>query len=287
MRYFNLNYKFFTIILLCFSTSIYGKPSQFKAEVDELAPLFEWGLLIGHGLIPDYPASNEYKNLTIPIPYLNYRGEILKSDDQEGTRVEILSNKRFNLDFSFGGTFPTESEKNIARRGMPALDWTIEVGPRILYYLYREPSFGKFRITLPLRSSFSTDFQRLKQVGFLWAPGLELEKFDFINENMNLYLDAQVNYLSRGLASYFYQVEDQYTNGERGAWQARDGFWGWESSFGVKYEDEKKIFLFGARYSDFNGSVNSDSYLHRTDSSWSYLIGIGWILFRSETMAQH
>lgn len=287
MRYFKLAKENIFLFFIFFSLSTFAQTSYSEKDNTELAPLLEWGMMVGHGSIADYPASNEYKYLTLPIPYLNYRGEILKSDDQEGTRVEILSSKRFNFDFSFGGTFPTESEKNLARRGMPALDWTLEVGPRILYSLYREPSIGKFRITLPLRSSFSTDFQRLKQIGFLWAPGIEFEKYNIFNEHTNLYWDSQVNYLNRGLAAYFYQIDDQYTTPERGLWQAREGYWGWESSVGLKYEDRRKIFLFGVRYSDFNGSVNSDSYLHRTDSSWSYIASFGWILFESETMAEH
>ena len=244
--------------------------------------LFDFGAMIGHGSLADYPASDEYRYFTVPFPYVSYRGELLQSDDQDGTRFRLIDGDNLHFDISFGGSFPTDPKKNLARKDMPALDWTLEIGPRLLYYLYRSKEFGKIRLGIPLRSSFSTDFVTTKQVGYLFAPTLQIDKYNFLMNNMTLYFTATVNYLNEGLADYFYEIDGAYQTPERNAYNAKSGYLGWESYVATKHEANGKIVLFGLRYSDFNGSVNSDSYLHRTDSNWSYFIGLGWLLFESE-----
>lgn len=244
--------------------------------------LFDMGAIIGHGSLADYPASNEYRYITLPAPYISYRGELLQTDDEDGTRFRLINGENLNFDISFGGTFPTDPKKNLARRDMPALDWTLEVGPRLLYYFYRSKEFGKIRLGIPLRSSFSTDFITTKQVGYLFAPSLQIDKYNFPIDDMTLYFSTSLNYLSEGLADYFYEVGSAYQTTERAAYNAKSGYLGWEAYLATKYEANGKIMLLGLRYSDFNGSANSDSYLHRTNSSWSYFIGLGWVFFESD-----
>jgi hypothetical protein len=263
------------VILFNFDQSFASIPIKEKA-------LFDMGAIVGHGSLADYPASNEYRYYTLPAPYISYRGELLQSGDEDGTRFRLLNGESLNFDISFGGTFPTDPKKNFARRDMPALDWTLEVGPRLLYYLHRSKEFGKIRLALPLRSSFSTDFITTKQVGYLFAPSLQIDKNNFPIDNMTLYFSASINYLSEGLADYFYEVNSAYQTSERAAYNAKSGYFGWETYLATKYEHNNKIFLMGLRYSDFNGSVNTESYLHRTNSSWSYFVALGWLLFESD-----
>lgn len=273
----NLKPSFYIFITVLFFSVI----NKASVAYDD-KPLFDLGGVVGHGSLADYPASNEYRYFTLPVPYVSYRGELLQTDDEDGTRFRLLSGDNLNFDISFGGTFPTDPKKNLARKDMPALDWTLEIGPRLLYYLYRSKEFGKIRLGIPLRSSFSTDFITTKQVGYLFAPALQIDKYNFPLDDMTLYFNIGLNYLNEGLADYFYEVDDAYQTPERGAYNAKSGYLGWESYLATKYESNGKILLLGLRYSDFNGSVNSESFLHRTDSSLSYFIGLGWVLFESE-----
>lgn len=272
-----LHFKPFAILAILFNFHF-----SFASTPQEEKALFDMGAIIGHGSLADYPASNEYRYYTLPAPYISYRGELLQTDDEDGTRFRLLNGENLNFDISFGGTFPTDPKKNFARRDMPALDWTLEIGPRLLYYLHRSKEFGKIRFGIPLRSSFSTDFITTKQVGYLFAPSLQIDKYNFPLDNMTLYFSTSINYLSEGLADYFYEVDSVYQTTERAAYNAKSGYLGWETYLATKYEADGKIALLGLRYSDFNGSANTDSYLHRTNSSWSYFIALGWLLFESE-----
>lgn len=278
-----------TILLIVFNLFIPPKAlSSESANSTATAyshPLFEWGFLVGHGMLADYPASNEYRYLTIPTPYLSYHGEIFETDEQEGTRFRIIRNPNFDFDLSFGGSFPTETDGNQARQGMPPLDWTLEIGPRLLYYLYKKPQYASIRLGLPLRTSFSTNFNTTKNIGYLFTPSLQIDRFNFLIEGLDLYFDLTFNYLSEGEADYFYEIQPQYQTTERSSYNAKAGFLNWQTSLGTQIEWDQKILILGVQYSDLSNSVNKDSFLHKSDQNWSYLIGFGWILYSSEEKA--
>ncbi|MFC7554522.1 MipA/OmpV family protein [Pseudoroseomonas wenyumeiae] len=91
-------------------------------------PVLEAGIGGGGGWLPDYPAAGQNHLQGLAFPYVIYRGEILRSDDR-GVRSRFYSSEGIGLDLSFSGAFPSRSDDNKARRGMPDLDWQGEVGP--------------------------------------------------------------------------------------------------------------------------------------------------------------
>ena len=270
-----ISLKHLVVFFIFFSFTIISKA--------EVKPLYEIGAFLGHGSLADYPASDERRYLTLPFPFLNYRGELLSSDNESGTRLRFIKDANFDFDLSFGGSFPTQTNENKAREGMPNLDWTLEIGPRLLYYFYRDSQWGNIRIGIPIRKSISTDFQTTRDVGYIFAPTFQIDRYHILGEqNLDLYFIMTLNYLNEGEARFFYQVDPQYQTLERKSYQAKDGFLGTDYSLSFKYEHKQKIFLVGANYSDFSSSANRESFLHRADSSWSYFVGFGWIFFESE-----
>ncbi len=244
-------------------------------------PFYEIGVAAAHGVLSDYPASNEYRSRTIALPYLVYRGNFLKSDNRDGTRLQILKDHNSDLDFSFGGSLPTENNKNQARLGMPNLDWTIEVGPRFIYYFYRDSEFGQVKLGLPLRLSFATDFSHTKLIGTTLAPELTFDRYHFLTYNLNLYGAVTLNYLSEGIADYFFQVEPSQTTNIRNSYDAKPGLLSLDYSVGFKYDWESYFLAAGVRYSDFSISSNKTSYLHRTDINISYVFALGFTFYES------
>ena len=244
--------------------------------------LLEWGMFIGHGGLADYPSSNEYRYRTLPFPYVNYHGEFFRSDNEHGTRLRFIKDVNFDFDLSFGGSFPTETDNNSARAGMPKLDWTLEVGPRFLYYFYRDANWGNVRLGLPLRKSYATNFQFTKEVGYLFSPTFQIDKYNFLSKNLDLFFILTFNYFDEGEADYFFEIDPNYATSERNAYNAKQGLLSYDFSLTIKYQAEQKLFLLGTQYSDFSQSANRDSFLHKTNSSLSYFIGFGWLLFESE-----
>src|SRR5262245_32335240 len=99
-------------------------------------PLWEAGLGIGALSFPDYRGSDERQLYPVPVPYFVYRGEFLKSD-RDGVRAEFFDREFIELSASVSATIPVQSEDNAARRGMPDLRPTVELGPSLTLHLWR------------------------------------------------------------------------------------------------------------------------------------------------------
>lgn len=253
-----------------------------SAEESDLPPLFEFGLFVGSVYLADYPAADQSRLRTIPVPLIRYHGELFRADDESGTRFRFISSKNFDFDMSFGGSFPTETGNNTARSGMPNLDFTGEIGPRLTYYLYRDKNIAQVRIGLPLRGTFATDFKKWYGVGFVLAPIFQANKYNFLFENLDLFFSHTLNYLDNGQADYFFEVSTKYETPERSAYDAHAGFLGSSTSLALKYQWNNKILLLATSYSDYTQSANTASYLHRSNINWTNFIGFGWIFSKSE-----
>lgn len=243
-------------------------------------PLFEAGILGASGSTADYPASDQVRTRFIPAPYLVYRGQILKSDDRQGTRFHIFDYTNLSADFSFGGSFPAEG--NRARVGMPDLDWTLEIGPRLLYYFIKDER-QTLRVGLPLRAAFTTDFTTSRHIGYTLAPTFQFDWYDLPAEGLSLYFIATAVFMNRSQAGYFYDVAAQYATAERPSYEAKQGYLGYDLSVAFKYSPSSKLLLVGGtRYADYGGSVNVDGPLHRKSNEWIYFAAIGFMLYESD-----
>ena len=244
-------------------------------------PLYEMGVFLGTAVLPDYPAAGQSRQRTIPLPLVHYHGDLLRADDENGTRFRFINDEKFDLDLSFGGSFPTDTGNNDARAGMPNLDWTAEIGPRLIYYIYRNPEVAQLRIGIPVRSSFATDFLKWYGVGYVFAPTIQLDKYNFLTEKLDLFLHYTAHFTSEGVADFFYRVDPQFQNSERIAYEGNAGFLSHEVSLALKYRFTNKNLIIGTQYSDFSQSANTQSYLHRSNTNWSYVLAFAWILHES------
>src|SRR3977135_832036 len=103
------------------------------AHADQL-PLWEAGAGFGVTTLPHYRGSDQAKTWVLPVPYLVYRGKELKVDDRR-FRDLFFESDRGELEFSRSGSPPVKDDN--ARRGMPDLDPTLEIGPSLNIALYR------------------------------------------------------------------------------------------------------------------------------------------------------
>src|SRR5262245_12238245 len=74
---------------------IFGLPVS-ATEVDHE---MEIGIGVGGQYLPDYRGSRETHTKVLPIPVVEYRGKIFKSD-REGTRAEFLLSDRIEFNIS-------------------------------------------------------------------------------------------------------------------------------------------------------------------------------------------
>lgn len=102
------------------------------------APLWEAGAGVAVINFPHYRGSDQRRTWLLPFPYVVYRGEFLQVDEQ-GLRGLFFKSERTELNLSVSGSIPIDSNDNHARRGMPDLDPTLEIGPTLNFALWRSP----------------------------------------------------------------------------------------------------------------------------------------------------
>lgn len=260
---------------------------EIRADEFSEKPLFETGFFIGSVSLADYPAADQTRVRTIPLPLIRYHGDLFRSDDQDGTRLRFINNENIDFDLSFGGSFPTDTGKNQARLGMPNLDWTAEIGPRLLYYFLRDKGVMQIRIGLPVRSVFATDFTKWYGVGYVVAPTFQIDKYNFMFDKLAIFLMYTPIYISEGMADYFYQIESQYQTESRTAYDAKTGFLGNEISLAFKYKWGNKNIIIGSQLSDYSQSANTQSFLHRSNINWSFIAALSWVLYESEARGKN
>ena len=245
-------------------------------------PLWEFGLGPIGLRLPDYRGSDESRSYTYPFPYFIYRGEFLRVD-REGVRGILFESDRVELGLSLNGTPPTDSDKNRTRQGMPDLDPTLEIGPRLNLTLTRDHAKDwRLDLRLPLRAAMAVDLPDVRGIGWVFAPHLNLEMHpSFLQGTWNLGVQAGPLFATGAYHRYFYAVDTQFATPERPAYSPGGGYSG---SLALVYLSRRvgSFWLGGfARYDTLKGAVFEASPLVKSDHSVMAGIAVAWVFAES------
>jgi outer membrane scaffolding protein for murein synthesis (MipA/OmpV family) len=270
-----------------------GSPAALHAQdqltpptaASERRPLFELGIAAGGAWRPDYPASDQSSLSGIAVPFLILRSELLRSDES-GARGRLLRSDWGELSFSAAAAFPSRSENNTAREGMPDLGWLGEVGPMLRLNLWRDTAQRRRAILdLPVRAAFAVDTDSLSVTsrGIVFAPELAYEQVDLVVPRSRLRLSLGPVFGTERFLDYFYEVGPEFARPGRGAYDASDGYLGsrLEVSYRMPITGRVSVVL-GSRVEGFWGASNAGSPLFRRDVNLSVAAGFSWSLYRSE-----
>ena len=246
-------------------------------------PLWEIGLGAITLGTPDYPGSDEYRRLSLPLPLARYRGRLVRSG-RGGIQGIFFQSETLRLNISFGGNLPTDSD-NQARQGMPNLQPLLELGPALEYTFWRRPQFDS-QLILPSRMALSIGGSSvLAYQGYIISPQLRLtQRFKLAQQPFRLRLSARLLFAYDGVNEYFYEVDQQYASADRSQYQAREGYMGRDFSLSISNQWQKNLTSFAViRYDDLNGAVNQRSPLFKQAKSISFLMGIAYTFYKSKT----
>ena len=254
------------LLLLCLAASF--------AHAEQL-PLWEAGVGIGATTLPHYRGSNQSRTWVLPIPYVDYRGEVFKADDR---RYRSLLGDRIEAEFSLSGSPPAKD--NDARRGMPDLDATLELGPSLNIALFRsENRTEKLELRLPVRTVIASDFSHFRQAGWIFQPNLSLDFRNVLGtRGWNLGLQGSLIYTDRRYNQYFYAVDPIFATAERPAFNPSGGYAG-TAVIAALSKRFSNFWIGGfAKWDSFSGAVFADSPLVKSRSNLSGGLGVAWIL---------
>lgn len=248
-------------------------------------PLWEAGLGVAVIDFPDYRGADERHTYALPLPYFIYRGEVFQSD-RDGARSRFFKNDRFDLDISLNGSIPVESSDNAARNGMPDLDPTLEIGPKLGIKLLRNRARGvQVGLTLPLRTVIATDFSRARNVGWVFEPRLDADfERTWLGEGWNVGVTLGPLFGDKRYHNYFFGVAPEFATAQRAAYTADGGYGGLRLIAALSKRFPS--FWFGAfvRADTLAGSVVEASPLVRQKESYAVGFAVTWTLGASTRM---
>lgn len=248
---------------------------------EALRPLWEAGAGGYVMSLPDYRGSEGQSIYFLPIPYLVYRGEVLKVD-REGLSSLLFKSDRVDLDLSLSASPPVNSSDISARTGMPDLDPTVELGPQLTFTLSESPSH-RFTLHVPWRTVVAVNRSGLDEVGWITNPILN---YDFKNlgpsGGWNLGVSGGPIWANRNFHHYYYGVDPVYATASRPTYEAPGGYSGSQLTLALSKRYAKTWVGVFARLNDLHGTVFDDSPLLKSRSSYLVGFGMSWIFAESE-----
>ena len=273
------------LLRLAALTTIFLCPPLAHAQT-ELRP--EWEIGAGFAAIdfPVYRGSADRRSYLLPIPYFVYNGEVLQIN-RERVRGLIFRSDSIELDISVNGSVPANSSDSAARRGMPDLDATLELGPSLNYHFYySEDKKTNFDLRLPLRSVTASDFNRFQNAGWLFQPQLNVDIHDIASSGWNLGLVGSMIFSDQRYNQYFYDVPAQYATLARPAYTANGGYAGTQFIAALSKRHDGLWMGGFVKWDDLTGAVFADSPLVESKQYFTIGFAATWVLDKSDKMVE-
>lgn len=247
----------------------------------ETLPLWELGVGPGAVRFSDYPGSNTYRNYLVPVPYIRYRGKILRSD-RDGMRGILLDKPRASLNISLWAAVPARGAQDSARAGMPNLNALVEIGPSLDLHIWRsEANNMQLDLRLPARVAL-TVASPPRDVGLVAAPHINLDIRNLGGTpGWNLGMLAGPLFATQRYTRYYYAVSPAYATAQRPVYDPAAGYAGTE--FTMALSKRFRTVWVGAflRYDSLSGAAFINSPLMRSHFDVSGGVGIAWIFWQS------
>lgn len=246
-------------------------------------PLWEIGLVGGAISTPAYPGAAERSTRALALPFVIYRGKVLRADGAS-VSARLFDSERVEFDVGFAASLPARSADVAVREGMPDLNSLVEFGPRVKVLLAEPSSASRIKLELPLRMPVEVA-SGLRRHGAVFEPRLTFETGDGSGK-WQAGASLGVMWGNARANAYFYDVAPRYATATRAAYQADGGMMMTRLGMGLSRRVSADWRVFGfARYDDMRHSANRESPLFVKNSGLSAGLGFMWTARRSTARA--
>jgi outer membrane protein len=225
-------------------------------------PRWEVGIGLGVLSLPFYRGAASGRTYIAPLPYIQYRGEHVRVDE-EGIRSALFRSNAVRLDFSLAAGVPVSSDGNSARRGMASLDPTVEIGPSLEFLLWHPRERDRaLWLKFPMRAALSVALRNIEYQGWIFAPYLDYRMIKGERtQAWTMTLAVGPQFADRRYHDYYYEVTPADVTPLRPEYHPTMGYSGSRVTLGVqKRFGGYRLAAFG-RYDDLRGAVFNDSPL--------------------------
>lgn len=268
---------------LCGSAALLLASPAYAAEVPDAKPVLEIGIVGGGAYVPDYPAAGHSQVTGLALPYLIYRGKIFKSD-HDGVRGELTLSSRWEFDLGVDASFSAKSDDNRQRRGLPDLDYVVELGPAVSYRIASSENRSLHAVA-QFRWAYATDFHHIRDVGYAAEPQLVYEQEQLFGTRAEFHSSLSVKFADQRFNHYYYGVEPRYATAERPAFSARAGYQQTAWSNSVYWPLSQRLSVFSSlELLSHGGSANQHSPLFVHDFNYAIGAGLAYSLYLSDQL---
>jgi outer membrane protein len=253
------------------------------ADADQ-QPLWDFGMGVGAVVFDDYRGASSMHGYPVPVPYFIYRGTFLRAD-RDGVHGRFLDLLHLEFDVSADATPPVFSRHSVPRQGMPDLASTVELGPSLIWHVWRSNDSG-VRVDLhsPVRNAITIDSPP-RSIGWIYAPTVNVDLLGRGRASgWNFGVLSGPIYSQRQYNRYYYAVAPQYVTATRPEYQPPGGYAG--TQFLISSSRRYRNYWFGAylRHDWLQGAVFDPSPLVQQRSYWSGGVGFVWMIRSSSRM---
>lgn len=237
---------------------------------------WELGIGIGGLTTPDYRGSKTNRSYVAPIPYVVYRGPIIRTD-REGVRGDFLRTDQLEFTASLAVSFTPDNHKNELRLGMPELASTLEGGPALNINLTGDSFREGFSLTLPVRAVMTVGQGSPEYIGLVSTPALLYRRQ--LPGRWNLHLRAGPMFASGKYHNYYYTVRPEHALPGRPVYDADSGYSGFNSQVAITRRHGDFWYAFYSRYANLSGAGFLDSPLVETRHNITAGFAISWVIY--------
>jgi outer membrane protein len=233
----------------------------------------ELGAGIGALSNPDYRGSKRTSTTVLPVPYVSFHDKRVELS-RDGLAAKLFHAESFRLGLSASASLPNDDSHHSARRGMPDLLPTWEIGPSLDWRVSERG--GKWDLRLPVRAVAAADFNEFEGIGLLSNPNLRFstDHVSFGAWELETSLSAGPLWATRKYHRYFYRVAPRYATADRPAYDPSGGYSGARASAYLGLRRGPWRMGLGITHDELAGAVMHDSPLVETEHSTVIALGV-------------
>ncbi len=242
----------------------------------------EWTMGAGLGVFDYhlYPGAKQTNQLILPVPYFTYRSPKFEID--RGIKSFLYDSEVIIIDISADFGLPVDSDDTLARKGMPDLDFVLQLGPS-LEFLLNDKNKNHFdvRFEIPVRVAFAIDIGNVQNIGYLVEPRFSFNHRRLSRTGLSHKATIGLKFATQDYHAYYYDVAPEYATATRAQYKSEAGFGGSFAKYRISWKTDDFVYWAFVRYQSLRGAEFEDSPLVLQNDYYFLGAGFAWIFAQS------
>lgn len=242
----------------------------------------QWTMGLGLGTFNYnyYPGAKERNQVFLPAPYFTYRSPKFEVD--RGIKSFLYNTEEIVIDISADFGLPVDSDDTIARKGMPDLDFVLQLGPSFEFMLNdRRINYFDARFEIPVRVAFTVDIGDVQNIGYLVEPRFTFSHRRLTSTGLSHKATIGLKFATQDYHAYYYDVAPEFVTPERNEYKSDAGFGGSFINYRISYKTSDFIYWAFIRYQSLRGAEFENSPLVLQNDYHFLGAGFAWIFAQS------